>query len=422
MSVRKLALAVITRVNGLREKLIAEPQASLRTCVVAGAMIIGSSAFYVDDVEAQNHVSPIQDPFAFDPDFRWFEPIYEADFEDMKPKKRANRGWYGSYDRLALRVSRPEGGADENKMDSGWGHRYDLGFMTDKDSGWSMTYMSVDGPNAYDTFDRLRLNERNLTERITIPFVTAGGVQPFGIFPEDNRNNPGMNSRFYPVGNSENVADLKSFEFNKTWRLEPYHYGGMLEPLVGFRYMKFTDTFRQTSYTSGLVADPGSTLGILNPPFFGEQYTTQRSVAENDMYGGQVGFRYFKFQNRFRYSGEFKFFTMGNSQFNNEFTRTDTTVYAGGIPTTPIAPGAIPLALYQEQTPRSYGSNSQFVYGFDVRGEVSYQLTKMFELRTGVQVLDIAQGVWRGRLSDQNDRTNQSVVMVGATFGIAINR
>lgn len=421
MSVRKLALAIASRVNGLRERLIAEPQAKLRTMAMVGAAACVSGAVMPDTCSAQQHTSPIQDPFAFDPDFNWFEPIYQADFEDMKPTKRANRGWFAGYDRMMLYVSRPEGEPGETKLDEGWGNRYDLGFMTDDDNGWAMTYFDLNGPNSYDGFRRERLNRFNADQEIVVLGVSDGGDATIGIFPETDRNNPGYNTRFVEVRDSLNVMDFNSFELNKTWRLEPYHYGGMLEPLVGFRYMSLDSTFQDMNYAVGFFGDPaGPPLNIAG---FGEQVTTQTSVAENDMFGGQVGFRYFKFQDRFRYSAELRVFTLGNFQCNTENIRTDTTIYdnaSTGAPTVGI--GDEPLAYIVEKSPDVYGRNEEFVFGFDIRSEVSYQITKMVEVRGGFQMIDLAQGIWRGRLSAPINRNDQQITMVGATFGITLNR
>jgi hypothetical protein len=365
--------------------------------------------------------TPFQDPFAFDPDFRWFEPIYQADFEDMKPSKRANRGWFAAYDRMMLKVSRPEGTPSETKLDSGWGHRYDLGFMTEEDNGWAMTYMDMDGPNAYDGFRRERLNLLNEDQQVVILGVGDDGDPSFTIFPEFVRNNPGFNSRFVDVNDSLNVADFRSFELNKTWRLQPYHYGGILEPLVGFRYMSFDSRFQDTSYTVGFFPDPA--FPLLNIAGFGEQVQQQISVAENDMFGGQVGFRYFKHVDRFRYSGELRVFTMANFQCNTEYVRSETVIYDDAVTGTPnVGIGDEPVTILREKSNNIYGRNEEFVFGFDIRSEVSYQFTKMIEVRGGLQIVDLAQGIWRGRLTSPIARNDQDVFMVGATFGISLNR
>jgi hypothetical protein len=416
MSVRKLALAIASRVNMLRKHLVAHPQRSLRAVALV-ATVCGSTTITPGTTQAQvapGH-TPFQDPFAFDPDFNWFEPIYQADFEDMKPKKRANRGWFGSYDRINLYSSRPEGGDDSSQFDSGWGHRYDVGFMLEEETGWLASYIDLNGPNAFDGHRRERLNRLNEDQQIVILGVGDDGDPSYTIFPRSDRNNPGYNTRFVDVLDSDNVSKFDSFELNKTWRLEPYHYGGILEPLVGFRYMRFNSLDQDMEYDASLRV---TLLAPDTPPLpvgAQEVVTTDAFRANNDMLGGQIGFRYFKFQDRFRYSAELRVFTMANFQMNT-FRRTEETTIYGG---TTVGIGDEPLAYVVDKTPTQYRRNEEFAFGFDTRAEVSYTLTKMFEIRGGFQLIDIAQGLWRG---DFNSRTDQQHLMMGATFGIAVNR
>ena len=74
--------------------------------------------------------SNLADPFEFDPDFHWFEPVYDADLQDVTAKKRASTGWFATYDRIHLYGTGPETtepGIDKNRLDGGWGYRYELG-------------------------------------------------------------------------------------------------------------------------------------------------------------------------------------------------------------------------------------------------------------------------------------------------------
>ncbi len=50
------------------------------------------------------------------------------------------------------------------------------------------------------------------------------------------------------LGDSLNVGSYSSFEVNKTFRMEPYRYGGILEPLVGLRYSQFKDYSLNQNY------------------------------------------------------------------------------------------------------------------------------------------------------------------------------
>ncbi len=386
-------------------------------------------------VQAQEYF-PVADPFAFDPDFRWFEPIYDADLADMKPKKRANTGWYATYDRLNLYGSRPEladANASETKLDGGWGNRYEIGYMLPgDDTGWQFNWTTL-GVNQNFIIAQERLNRYN--EQNIGGTGTGGGASPIdprfqgdGRFtiPAEDRNFPGTFQRIYYIRDSENVFNFNSYELNKTWRMEPYHYGGILEPLVGFRWMRLSDDNTRQSYSSPNDLDgvPFTTFGNA------EQLITDSVITDNEVLTGQVGFRYTKYRDRFTFASDFRVFTGGSLQYATTTRTTDITVYdfgtasAGGV-----APGDdVIFDLHRADVPR-YQRNEEFVIGFDVRGELNYQLTKMITVRGGFQVIDLATGIWRGGpgplgggSAPTGGSQDQDVVMVGGTFGITLNR
>lgn len=401
MSVRKLTASLIT------------------TLAILGAISNGN---------AQDHVPPA-DPFAFDPDFQWFRPVTNMDLADMKPKKRANTGWFATYDRLALYGSRPElnsGDSAETKLDSGWGNRYEIGYMLpDVEHGWLFTATS-NAVNGYDTTERERLNRYN--EGDFPPYGQKEGVvvPPFGaINPPEDANLIGYYQRLYFVQDSLNVMKHDSYELNKTWRMEPYHYGGILEPFVGFRWGRLDDLQQRQNYTS---TGDGSIVIIPDAPgnneALGEDYErlfTDATITENEVLAGQFGFRYIKFRDRFTYSADFRVFTGGSLQCAMSQQSTVTTVYDGG------GTGAEVDQIIQEKTAKVYTRNEEFVIGFDLRGEMAYQLTKSIKVRGGFQIIDYATGIWRGGPSSPGnplvggDR-DQDFVMVGGTFGIELNR
>ena len=80
--------------------------------------------------------------------------------------------------------------------------------------------------------------------------------------------------------------------------------------------------------------------------------------------------------------------------------------------------------IQRDATIPQFERNEEAFVGFDIRGELGYQLTKMLSIRTGFQVIDIGTGVWRGGNSVGNvsggDR-DQDLVMFGATFGLTLN-
>jgi hypothetical protein len=65
------------------------------------------------------------------------------------------------------------------------------------------------------------------------------------------------------------------------------------------------------------------------------------------------------------------------------------------------------------------GNDENFVYGFDVRAESAFELTRDISLTMGAQFMHFAQGVARGSVLAFND---EDLTMVGFTFGVQVNR
>ena len=373
---------------------------------------------------------PLVDPMQFDPDFHWFEPIYNADIADMKPKKRANTGWFATYDRLNLYGSRPELFTNlqvsDYSMDGGWGHRYEVGFMVpDKDTGWLFSWVNNDVGEIF----KVRRERANRINEDEIGGTATNPAPPFGFEAIPGiSNNRGFNYRFVDIQTSENVIGFDSYELSKTWRMEPYHYGGMMEPMIGMRWFRIKDSVFLQEFTSS--NDPAE-LTSLNPIAVSlgggngvDLMRTDQTYTENEVITGQLGFRYFKHFDRFMFSTSFRTFAGHNFQSAFANTHEEIVVYD----TTPtVGQGDEIDRIIVNETPRVYERNDEFFLGFDVRGEISYQLVKAVTLRTGFQLIDIERGLWRGGIVGSNGTTgggdnDQDYLMVGATFGITLNR
>ncbi|MEM6691088.1 MAG: hypothetical protein AAF664_16790 [Planctomycetota bacterium] len=389
--------------------------------ITAAGAIFASASLMPVHAEGLLQNAPPADPFAFDPDFRWFEPVQDFDLIDMKPKYRAPHGWFATYDRLYLYGSRPETDDEietEFLLDSGYGHRYEVGFMNEDDRGWSFNYtehMVVENFTVRAEAANRFLDPANATS--TDP--TFGFIRPPG-----GGNNLGSDYRFFDVDDTFNHFKYKNFELNRTWRMEPYHYGGILEPMIGVRYINLID-FNQDELLN-TFADLTSIAGQIFPetlvPQAVDQLLTDQSITENDMLLGQIGFRYFKYRHRFVYMGDFRVFSGQNWQSNARNTEELIVVYNDTAEVVTI--GAPEIVIDNDATDPVFERNSEFVVGFEVRAEIGYQLTKMIQVRTGVTVLDIATGVWRGgetqgrALGGDQD---QDLVMVGFNFGLSLN-
>jgi hypothetical protein len=372
---------------------------------------------------AQEHL-PIADPLEFNPDHRYFEPIYNIDLACLKPEDRANTGWFGTYDRAYLWVSNPDGREDYTSGARGWGNRYEIGYMLEEDNGWSSTIWHMGGPNDYDQITVTRLNQYNpddprvIDPRLPVVGYPVGDSDAVGdgviVVPPEFANNSDLGYRAYVVQNSVNVMSMNGFELNKTWRLPPYFHGGILEPFLGFKYSQIQDRFQRQAYdTFGIDIDNDGTAD-----FNVEQLETFSAGTKNDMFGGQIGGRYMYFRQRWTLSAEFRAFAMQNFQHHNEKFRERWSIY--DTDGTFLGDSWTLLGTQGPVTPVvDYDHNDEFVFGFDLRTEAAYTLTKYIDLRVGFQMMDFGQGIWRGTFQDPND---QDVIMAGVTFGIAVNR
>ena len=352
---------------------------------------------------------PFAEPLEFNPDWQFFAPVDADALAELPNRKRANTGWFGTYDREYMWISRPNVSQSEANGDFGWGNRYDLGFMTDDRSGWlvSMRHFSE---NSYETLYQERINRVNTADT---------GGQPNPITPFLDQNDPQYRTRAYILANSLNVASMSNFELNKTWRREPYRYGGIIEPMVGFRYTSFEDHAQNQSYTrsGNLISVPG-TISAANVV---ETLTSHETEIQNRMVGGQLGFRYFNYYKRWTLSSEFRAFGLQNFQNRSYQLRSETTEYAGVAINSAVVATDYTLGggINSERT-----SNSEFVTGFEARAEAAYQVTKYFSVRGGINVIDFATGIWRGSNPGfgQVNNQNQDVQLAGFTFGLTLNR
>ncbi len=367
---------------------------SIRWLVLAAATVGGSWA------SAQQY-HPFAEPLGFDPDWQWFAPVQLQDFQEITSRQRARTGWYFSYDRMLQGVTRSETEPQSGKVDFTWANRFDFGLMGNKESGWAFSYMYMNGPNELDTIYQNRLNVINNAD-------TINPLNP--LFPRDFQNEAQFRERVYVIADSLNVATMRSFEAHKTWRMEPYRYGGILEPMIGMRYINFTDVAVNDFYTANAAA---GTETLIN----------SESRTENQMLLGQIGFRYLKYSNRWTLSSETKVFAGQNFQTQHDALRTDLTTYAANP-----AVGANPTRGTDRTAFFSGTKNDETTVGLDLRAEAGYTLTKYLDLRGGFNLIYFGRGIWRGEpiainqgIRD-NSETNQAVVMPGFTFGFNLNR
>ena len=376
---------------------------------------------------------PFIEPFAFDPDFQFFAP---SGVDRLGGEIDPSIGWFASYDRTCLYVTRPQDEATSTQGDFGWGNRFDIGYMTEEEHGWMVSFLHLDGPNNYRILEMERIdvfNPDDLVNSVANADELRGGgggggggnaaVTVTPGFPVRDRNDPITQARDYRLHDSINVAKVSSFELNKTFRIDPLHYGSIVEPFVGVRYSTVNDYYRRDRYqrideTTGAVVFDSAIPGIF-PTLPAqdiddasmEQLISTNTQFDNNLFGGQIGLRWFKQKSRWNLSAEVKALAFQNFQSFNRTTDTERTYYDGGIQ------GEVDVVLNTRNV--ASGHSAEFVFGTEIRAEAAYSITKYMQLRAGIQFMDLARGIGRGNDALRND---QDFLMVGATGGFAINR
>lgn len=360
---------------------------------------------------------PFIDPHAFDPDYQFFAP---AELETFGNGWQAKTGWYGKYDRTNLWLSRPELEPSNDQMDAGWGHRYQLGYMTPDNHGWFIEGISQSGWNTYDKLFIERIDRVNTDDDPNGGNNNQGGggqgggqqQQDDALFPVEDRNNPEFDARYFESLTSINVASLNGIELNKSFRLKQFHNGSYLEPFIGFRYHLFNDRHRRDSYQRLDETTFIPTIPQPNQVDTVEEIIITTNNWENHMIGGHIGFHWYTQRPRWQLSSDLKFFAAQNFQSLNTLVRTDYYLYDGAGPDSDIV-----SRLSDRQL--SYANNDEFVWGMDVRAEAAYELTRDVSLTCGLQVVHYVQGIARGNIATFNE---EDMTMVGATFGFQVNR
>jgi hypothetical protein len=350
----------------------------------------------------------------FDPDYQLFAPLHLDDVDELSARQRSNVGWYGSWNRMFVGLTRSDTEPENTRIDTTWGNQFTFGFMTDNDHGWHFGVSHMSGPNVYDDLFQNRLN---LIENSDL----NDPLNP--LRPSSFRNDPIFLERAFLIRNSLNVAEHSHFEVNKTWRLEPYRYGGILEPMIGLRHGSFTDYAQNDTYTVFTVPDSGGG-GLLDA----ESLVRDIVTTKNSMLLGQIGWHYTKYSQRWTLTNDTRFFAGQNFQTQHTGLYNFTTVYSRppAVGTPPIVDGLLPnVPDNTAGTTFSGRNNSEFVVGMDIKSEAAYQLGKAFSLRVGAQLTYYGRGIWRGSTSTEGGNQflqQQDVLMPGLTFGFAFNR
>jgi hypothetical protein len=297
----------------------------------------------------------------FEPDFQFFAP---ADVSTFGGYPEPNIGFFFSYDRLYWNVQRSETDAAPYEGDFTWGNRVDFGYMMETGHGWLLSAYLLDGPNVYRNID---------------------------FFFQEDTDGDGNDERVTQT-ESENNADFEGVEVNKTFRWKPVGKNYIIEPMIGARFMRFTDYDFVTELIEN-IDDDGVVVSI-QPPF------TDRTIAENNILGGQLGVRIHHQTERWVTSVESKFVPAINYQFY----------------TNPI--------FFEENE-----DYSEFTIFGQVRMTATYKLTRDISIGTGFDIMHFGRGIARGRnfetLGDRRinlPQNDQDLTIGGFSMLFQLNR
>lgn len=341
--------------------------------------VLTASLAFAASASAQ-FFQPFVDPHYFgNPDLQFFAPAEVGEYSGPEP---ANTGPYFNYERLSLNMTRPEGEASlfsDTNGDWTWGNRYELGYITEENTGWQTVIWNINGPN--------------------VGFVNAQHEN----FLED----PALVAFDQFAYDSLNIATLSSFEVNKVWRRKEFHDFSVLDLLLGFRYMNFSDHYRRSTTLKLEDTPPDNDVWMV-------QFNNNLALFENTMYGGQFGGRYFNQRGHWLLSAEVRMFALANNQ---KFTQTVEQIFVDADRTDGDQIRLVGIAEIQRAQTNAH--RAQFVWGGEFRVEAAYELTRDISIRTGLMFFDLGQGIGRGNLINRND---QDVQVAGISLGLTINR
>jgi hypothetical protein len=371
----------------------------------------------------------------FDQDFKVFSPVDMSDYDGGPPP---NTGFFFKYDRVTINISRPESflGTELSAPYEGdwtWGNRYDMGYMTKDNHGWSFSIWDVRGPRFVDNIQPIvdpvfgdALGENNYSG---FPFSRiVQGVRDDGIFgfttDANGNQTPITRAEAYPndpddllfqVRDRRTHSRFSSLELNKTYRVE-CGKGCYFEPFWGARYMNITDGQTEAAAEFDINDAQIASVGF-----------TQH--VENQILGAQIGGRYFYRKGRWTISSELRFTAAANWQLTHyQLVRNNGAVDANGDFITAGNP----------DTAQWNNAYDEFVPMGELRGEAQYNLTRDLAVQAGFAVLHFGNGVGRvetapyDRLGDLNAgdpfaagnniplfNTNQDLTAAAFTFGVS---
>ncbi|WP_131282506.1 hypothetical protein [Blastopirellula marina] len=288
---------------------------------VVAYSLAATTAFAQYDQSYSGFYQPFTDVPVEDYDFQWFAPpiteVYGQDGVDPKT------GPFFDYHRFYVNVTRGEAAPDNSQGDVTWGNKIDAGWMSDEGHGWLLSTLHIDGP---------QVAERN-------------------------------------VGSTVSVG------LNKMWRLDQFHSGLWIEPMIGVRYFQFKDQSLRVSYEERFFP-----IRQIVP-------VDNHLAMENNMLLGQLGARMYTHRGHWKLYGEAQVFGGNNWVYRMNQDDTYSTGVVGG----------------------------EWTLG------AAYYLTRELAIDINWNTIYMGRGVGRNPYASSGDQ-QQSLFMSGVAFGFTFHR
>lgn len=223
----------------------------------------------------------------FDYDAQLFAPLT---LDEIEGPRDVNTGWYFTYDRTYLSVSRPDATStvNANAVPTGndfvWGNRYDLGYVGESGKGWTVNFLNSEGSFFSSGRDIL----------ISNPFLTR--------------------------------TTFANVEVSRLFRQELSN-GGVLEPYFGFRYQGINDETIEDTFVPFITATDSNRF---------------KQIINNSAFGGHIGSRYSRTVGRWTMRADGALAASYNSQRYTAsdlvFSGTTTSVFEATFDDNAFAP------------------------------------------------------------------------------------
>lgn len=385
-------------------------------------------------------------------DDQFFAP---AELGGISKVPNAHTGWYGQYDRYFVLFSRPnasrtefssprnneeldngffdtddDGEADvflafqppirgnfsrPGDFDDAWGNRWEIGYMSEEDSGWFGAVYRVEGPSIRDRERDERFTEVDFVVGDTFVFVDNAGNAIVTIELPDRADEDGVfnNTRTLNIpGQQRSISSsFWSAELNKSYRAR-LDNGTFFEPYFGVRYSFMRDYYTDLRDYRDLTSQfqDGFEVGIgqIIAGVFDGYYSVYTQYAKNHMIGPQLGAKWHGTSGRFDFSLDLRAVAAYNRQLFGYR-------YDPGIGT------ALLLSPVEERNAAAH----EFVPIGQLKAQTSFNLTKYIQLQAGVDVMYFGRGVVRTDTEPQEfdpyPIRDQDLLLSGFTFGFAVN-